>query len=302
MSMISSEHDNLEAAIIKTLVWFDLFNQVLTIGEIRKYLNLPASYFQVASALDRLRDKTDSRYGFFFLSGRSDLAERRLKQYNYFKRKIKRARLFARLISFWPSVLGVAVSNIIGDHNLKNEGDIDLLIISSPGRIWRCRFVCALTAKILGWRPNRLTKKDKICLSFYIASDRLDLSSQWLGPDDYYFIHCLAGLSPVYNYRDIWAEFYRSNSFLKECLPNQPDFISPDRVKANNFKWPEFGGRRLEKWFKHFQLKIMPTGLKELAGPSGGVVLRDDIIKLFRFDRRPEFSDLFRRQLKNYLD
>jgi hypothetical protein len=290
-------NNNLQSQILRTIVWFDLFSQPLTAWEIYKYLNYPTSYNNVISALETLSDKIGFKDGFFFLIGRENIITERFRKYNYFKRKIKKARIFTKLISLWPSILGVAVSNIIGDHNLKDSGDIDLLIITKAKRIWSGRFICTLIAKVLGLRPNIKTKRDKICLSFYISSDNLNLEKYLYNEQDFYFVYCLADLTIVYNYNNIWSKFYKENIFLKKYLPNNPEPIFNKEDIADNFKLGLIGSG-LEKVLKKFQLNIMPQNLKNQVGQSSGVMLDDNIIKLFLIDKRPEFINLFNNRIK----
>jgi hypothetical protein len=305
--MDTSVDNNLKQEIIKTLVWFDTFSYPLTAFEIYKYLNYKTSYSEVVLALEELSDKIVSSDGFFFLRGREALITERFKKFNYLKRKNKRAKAFVKLISLWPSVLGVAVSNIIGDHNLRDSGDIDLLIISAPSRIWSCRFICTFMAKILGLRPNKKTKQDKICLSFYISSDNLNLESYLYNDRDFYFVYCLNDLDIIYNYKNIWEKFYQANTFLFKYLPNRSDLsVFPDKqVVKTKFKLFSINkkiGDKLEKFLKQLQLKIMPVALKEQVGQSTGVILEDNIIKLFLEDKRLDFINRFDKRIKEILN
>ena len=305
--MDTSVDNNLKQEIIKTLVWFDTFSYPLTAFEIYKYLNYKTSYSEVVLALEELSDKIVSSDGFFFLRGQEALITERFKKFNYLKRKNKRAKAFVKLISLWPSVLGVAVSNIIGDHNLRDSGDIDLLIISAPSRIWSCRFICTFMAKILGLRPNKKTKQDKICLSFYISSDNLNLESYLYNDRDLYFVYCLNDLDVIYNYKNIWEKFYQANTFLFKYLPNRSDLsVFPDKqVVKTKFKLFSINkkiGDKLEKFLKRLQLKIMPVALKKQVGQSTGVILEDNIIKLFLEDKRLDFINRFDKRIKEILN
>ncbi len=302
-----SVDNNLKQEIIKTITWFDTFSYPLTAFEIYKYLNYKTSYLEVVLALKELSDKIVLSDGFFFLCGREILINERFKKFNYLKRKNKKAKAFVKLISFWPSVLGVAVSNIIGDHNLRDSGDIDLFIISAPGKIWSCRFICTFMAKILGLRPNSKTKQDKICLSFYISSDNLNLESYLYNDRDLYFVYCLNDLSIVYNYKNIWEKFYQANTFLFKYLPNRLDLsiVCNQQLIKTKFKLFSINkkiGNRLEKFLKRFQLKIMPIALKKQAGQSTGVILEDNIIKLFLEDKRLDFINRFDGRIKEILN
>ncbi len=312
--------ENLEKSIIKTLVFFDLFNQPLSLFEIYKYLNIKSNLFDIFACLKNMGSGVKSKNGFYCLQDREELIIERFKKYNYFKRKIKRAIFFSKLISFFPFVRGVAVSNVIADHNLRDESDIDLFIISSKNRIWLTRFFCTSLAKLLSLRPNKKTKKDKICLSFYVSENNLNLEKYLYNEDDYYFIYWIAGLEVLVNKNGVFENFFLENSWVKRYLPNfsffaasAPVFCSgatkDGKTGAQSFASPDSGfcendnsgGGCLENFFKKIQLKIMPKDLKNKNSDFGGVVLRDNIIKLFLDDKRPEFISKFKERLNKYI-
>ena len=76
-------------------------------------------------------------------------------------------------LEFCPALKLVAVSNLIGHHNLRNESDIDIFIVSSPHRLWLARFFCTGLMKIANQRPTKYCKRNKMCLSFYTSVDGL---------------------------------------------------------------------------------------------------------------------------------
>ncbi|MCK9439286.1 MAG: hypothetical protein WCY43_01735 [Patescibacteria group bacterium] len=317
------EIKNLKLVIIKTLVFFDLFNQPLSLFEIYKYLNIKAELFEILDCLENLKDKIENKDGFYYLQGREKLVKERFKKYNYFKRKTKKAFLFSKLISFFPTVRGVAVSNIIADHNLRDESDIDLFIISSKNKIWLTRFFCVSLAKFLNLRPNRKTKKDKICLSFYVSEGNLNLEKYLYNQKDLYFIYWLIGLQILVNKGGVFNRLELENKWIKKYLPNigetifssivpiKDDFqlfldldINPSKLPQVQ-DWKNKKNKDSKGFFenlsKKIQLKIMPNELKSKECDFGGVILKDDIIKLFLEDKRPEFIERFESNLKKYL-
>ncbi len=313
--MNNSDSENLRAEIFKTIIWFDLFSHPLTVYEIFKYVNYPCKLNDIIIELENSSDKIKHKNGFYYLNGREEIVAERFKRLNYFKKKIKRAKIFSKLISKIPSVLGVAVSNVIGDHNLKESGDIDFFIITKSGKIWLTRFFCTLSAKILHLRPNSKTKKDKICLSFYVSSDNLNLEKYLLNPNDLYFIYWFSGLEVVYSYKNVFNKFYQENNWIKKYLPNfseslifhgglsdeesSLDNISSDSqlnisTSQSSVTFPGF----CEKVFKKIQFKIMPKKLKDQAGKSSGVILDDKIIKLFLEDKRQFFIEKYEENFR----
>ncbi len=314
-----NENKNLKEEILKTMIWFDLFSHPLTTYEIFKYLNLPSSLSEIIKALNELADKIKNKNGFYYLNNRENIVDERFKRLNYFNNKVKKAKRFVNLISRLPFVRGVAVSNIIGDHNLKKGSDIDLFIISSKNRIWLTRFFCVFIAKILHLRPNKKTKENKICLSFYISEDNLNLNKYLLNPRDLYFVYWIANLQIIFSRNNVWQKFWSANIWLKKYLPNFSfpllfsktednnkleieSNISIDELIDDKFLSPGRPSFWLENIFKKIQLKLMPTELKNqshLVNPrASGVILSNNIIKLFLEDKRSFFIEQYEENIR----
>ncbi|MFA5420796.1 MAG: hypothetical protein WC280_02105 [Patescibacteria group bacterium] len=289
----------IEREILKTLVFFDVFSQPLSEFEIYNYLNFKCDFFDLQKSLESLGDRICFQDGFYFLPGKEHIISERFKRYNYFKRKIKIAKRFSSLISIIPFIKGVAVSNIISSHNLKNDSDIDFFIITSSNRIWLARFFCTGIAKILNLRPNKKTKKDKICLSFYISEDNLALKKYLYSEDDLYFIYWIIGLEFLFDRDNIFKSLKEQNAWLENYLPNS---YKVEDVVLNKVNLSDKNIGLLEKLARKIQMRIMPEKLKCQNCDLGGVILGDDIIKLFLEDKRPLFIEKFKDNLKNVYD
>lgn len=289
--------NNIKKEILKTIIWFDLFSHPLSSWEVFKFSNIKIEYDDFLLALSELSEESKIKniHSFWCLVGRENIIEDRFKYFNYFKYKIKKAKIFTKIISFLPSVYGVFIGNIIGDHNLRKGSDIDFFIITSNNKIWLTRFFCTLLAKSLGLRPNKKTKENKICLSFYISESNLNLEPYLYNEEDRYFIYWLAGLEPIFFREDILIKFWSNNIWLKKYLPN---FFVIDNYTEKKEKNKNIKMGTLEKMFKKIQLKIMPIRLKEQSLSGLGVVLEHNIIKLILDDKRPDFIEKFNESTK----
>ena len=293
----------LKEAIVRAIVFFDLFDYPLSPYEIWQYLGQRATLLEVKNILNEGLAGIASANGFYFLGSRQEMLLERQKRYHFSATKFKLARRAVRLFRLVPFIKMIAVSNIIGAHNLRDGSDIDLFIVTSPQRLWLTRLFCAGLAKILGWRPTRDVKRNKICLSFYISSDNLDLKSLKLNSEDLYFNYWLAGLVPVYDRHQTYASLIATNSWLKECLPNWQELQANSREQKTNDD-QMFAGI-LNCWEKKtmaWQLKIMPLALKSLVNIDTRVRADDKIIKLYLVDRRREFLEKFSERLDQVLN
>lgn len=295
---------SLKLAIFKVLAWFDLFDYPLTAYEIWQYLEIKIDLGGLLVFLnsENVKIHWQEKNGFYFLYGHEEIIATRLARYNYADRKFKIALRVSAWFRILPFVKMIAVANLVGSHNLREGSDIDLFIITSSQRIWLSRLFCAGLAKVLHLRPNRKTKRDKICLSFYVSEDNLDLGNLRLDKDDFYFNYWLAGLAPIYDQAGTYNKFTQANVWLNQVFPN--------------FIWPQANPRRflksvklfadnkafssLESLARRWQLRIMPRALKSLMNQDSRVIVSDNIIKLYLLDRREELRNKFWDKIKKY--
>lgn len=302
-----------QTAIIKTTIFFDLFSHPLTAYELWRYLNLKTSFEEVEyeSRVLFKQGFLGMKDGFYFLLGKEKLVNIRHERYHFTNRKLKIALKAVRLFKLIPTVKFVALSNLIGRHNLRDGSDIDIFIIAKKNRVWLTRFFCAGFMKVLGRRPTSKDKRDKICLSFYVDEDNLDLGTLTNGPTDYYFQFWLAGLYPLYDHSFYHQRLMLANSWLKTYLPNG-DFLLNNKayrestntwrtkVFNNNFVYRVFD--LIEYWSQAIQWKIMPTKLKEKVNMDLRVIIRDGVLKLYLIDRREEFRVRYETEVKKYFN
>jgi hypothetical protein len=282
MFSVGDNQELLAKDILKPLVFLDLFDFPLTAYEIWHYLGRRGSLADLSLILEKLSPEiVNQQDGFYFLSGRENIVTTRKIRYNYSCAKIKIAKRFARAFRILPFVKTIAVANFIGDHNLRQEGDIDFFIITSARRIWLSRLFCAGLAKLLNSRPTAKNKRDKICLSFYISQEHLDVRDLALGDDDPYFYYWLRGLLPIYDSGDFYHQFLAANKLTTEILP-----IPGTPVPA----WVD----GLEKLARRWQLKIMSPALRQAMNNSDGVFISDSVLKLYLGDRRRLFAAKFK--------
>jgi hypothetical protein len=255
-------------AILRTLVYADLFDYPLTCEEIAHYLmDCAAPPAVVARALREdpdLAAQISSRDGFYFLRGREAVVAIRRERAAASARLWPRAARYTRLLRHFPFVRMVAVTGALAMDNVAGNPDIDLLVISAPGRVWICRRLL-----ILAVRGIRLFG-DEICPNFILAADSLALPQQ-----DLFIAHELAQMRPVGGHA-IYAEMLATNGWLGRYLPNArpwPDVDgAPERPHPLQHAAERvLGARLLERW-ERWELERLrrklgadPTGQGEVA-------------------------------------
>lgn len=304
----------LNQAIIRTVAFFDIFQYPLTMLEIWQYLyGQQASLGEISSALEDLtaNNKLGSKNGFYFLAGRGELVDIRQVRSNLAEKKFQIALRAARWISWLSTIKLIAVCNNLAFSNAKKDSDIDFFIAVSSGRLWLSRLVITLFIHLLGLRRYGQKIADRVCLSFYITDQNLNLEDLTLKPQDPYFDYWLAALVPIYG-QEFYEKFWQHNPWLKSLLPQaKPRQTISRRIIAPNFyiKISEaitgwvingFLGDFLEKTSRLMQLKKISSSVKNRQLQNQpGVIVSDSILKFHDHDRRQEFLKLWKECLKN---
>lgn len=334
MNKETSKFSELEKAIIRTVAFFDIFDYPLTILEIYKwfYLTINPQQFppeadqflaetinkkretnlsEILVGLEELKKKKviDSKNGFYFFPGRENLVNLRQGRYLLAEVKFKIARRAIKFLRFIPFIRMIAVCNNAAYSNAAAKSDIDFFIVVAQGRIWWTRLLITLLLTVLGLRRHGQKITDRICLSFYLTDDSLNLSSIALKPIDPYFIYWLATLAPIYQAEN-YPAFLRQNLWLKDYLPNFYPVSLADRRQLKNqgflkickqigeFIFSGWLGKGLENFAKAIQLLKMKKNKKSLANkPDSRVVISDIMLKFHETDQRQIFYQAWQEKL-----
>lgn len=303
----------LEAAILSTLAYFDVFEYPLTAVEAWKwcYVQRPeasdqrsaASLGQVFDTLDRLRreGRVGSRHGFWFLPRRDALVETRMVRSTIAEAKFERAKRLVRILRFFPFVRTICVCNSLAYGNARRESDIDFFILTAPRRTWSARFFTTAFLKLLRLRPTRGKTRDRFCLSFFVATDAPSLDVFKRDSEDPYLVFWVSQLVPMYD-EAAFEAFWRTNAWIRERLPNALAVAPTSRRKirpAGGVKRGiEFLARLVpERFLRAIQEGILPSHLRELANRDTRVVITDSVLKFHDNDRREAYAKMFTERL-----
>jgi len=320
---IKTEEEKIEQAITRTIAFFDMFDFPLTAFEVWKYCDIECSFSDIFNVLDRenkmppsallvgrithpeptLIRGIEGRGGFYFLEGRSEIINTRMKRYNIADKKFRRAIWVSRFFKFIPWIKMIAVGNMIGGNNAKKRGDIDFLIITEKGRIWISRFFCVGIIKLFNLRPQKENIQDKICLSFFLAENNLNIENLCLKNGDNYLAYWMASLVPIYDQSSIYKKFIQENKWFRKKTPNWKfvETVSKRKTKKifDNFYHDIIdvfvGG--LDRVFKKIQFKMFPEDLKHLINIDTKVVVSDNILKFHINDRREIYQIQYNKKI-----
>lgn len=299
----------MEKAILKTLIYCDIFDYPLTIFEIHRWLTDKKSNLrQVESTIGRLRGKYEQSLrssdlqvsnikGYYFLSKRKGLVKKRLERQRYSKLYFRKAYFISQLLRLIPWIKLVGISGGLAMDNAGKSDDIDLVIITDKNRMWICRLITLGILEITGQRrkasDSKKSSAGKICCNLILEQDQLEQKSKNL-----FSAHEVLQMKVLWQRDNTYHKFLAVNTWAFKFLPNWVGDLSSPRRRGSKseqdlFNWiPAFTGMTLEKWAKNYQLKVMQT-------PKGQERIEEGALYFHPQDYSKEVLEKYRQRIKN---
>lgn len=203
--------------VIKTLLYFDMFEYPLTIEEIKLF-----SQFPLVEIEETLKDLIEKKHiyklhNFYATTLKTCRIERREKGNKKAKEILKKANRVSKLISQFPFVEGVFVSGSLSKGYFGEDDDIDYFIITSPNRLWIARTFLILYKKIF-----LLNSKKYFCVNYFMSSNALEIEEQ-----NRFTATEFTTLIPMSG-NGIYKKLQKENSWVLDYFPNY------DKEKKSN--------------------------------------------------------------------
>lgn len=238
-----------EQAVLKTLVYADVFDYPLTKTEIKKWLiwEHPSTPPSIDSALKAF-PKTNHYY---HLKSRQSILSIRRQRQRFSQLKWQLARRASRCLKLIPFIKLIAVTGALTMNNSDQNDDIDLIIVTSPNRLWLTRIFSVLLLELLHLRrrPQDRHTANKICLNLFLDEFSLKLppSQRHL-----YTAHEICQIKPLFDKGNTYQKFLNANPWVKNYLPNA---LKIPQLKPSSFK--QTNSPLLETLAYKFQLYYM---------------------------------------------
>lgn len=306
--------DSLRLSLKKTLAYFDLANFPLTKEELYNFLWEPPtiSYPDFLSLLSEVKLSITEKNAYYFLPGREELIEIRRQRLQVSEHKLKIARRAVRIVRSVPFLKAIFVCNTVGSEQATEDSDIDFFIVTEKNRIWITRLWVTFLLGLFRLRRVGDRIKDKICLSFYVTADNLNLANLRVVDDDIHFAYWINQMLPIFDPENFYAKFLQANSWTKKYLPNVKSEkitsyifpISESKLgkawkRAWEKMWTGAYGDLINGEAKKIQISKMKfSGKKIDRGEDKGVVISDQILKFHEKDTRLEYRQAWLDKIK----
>lgn len=208
----ATEHTALSKSILKTLLYFDIFQYPLTASEIFKHL--PTNHVtlnHVKNELTRMKDKSIIYpvSDFFSVHDNQALGKRRIKGNQMALISLVEAQKQALLISKFPFVRAVMASGSLSKNYMEEDSDLDFFVITKPNRLWIARMLLRLYQKIFLFDSHKY-----FCVNYFVDEAHLEIEEK-----NVYTATELATLVPLQG-KEYYDQLMSANDWVRIYLPN----------------------------------------------------------------------------------
>jgi len=295
-------------AILKTLVYADIFNYPLTVPEIYKWLiwqnsTKPPSQKKIIPIIKKTPHIQATPPYFYLKNHQKNISLRRNHQ-RFSQQKLKLAHQAANYLKFIPTINFIAVTGALAMNNSDKNDDIDLIIITQSNKLWLTRLLAIFILEIFrlrrrpapgspGW--NLFTPRgvkffnNKICLNLF-----LDESSLKIPPINHnlFTAHEICQLKPIYNKHNTYQRFLNANSWTKKYLPHAK--LTPQGVRSEGITprgvtfWNPFEFLAFKLQYAYMKSKITNEKINQHSAffhprPTAKILLQQYQTKLKKF-------------------
>ncbi len=248
------------SAILKTLIYSDIFAYPLTKEEIWKFLigaKIGRASFEKMFKFPPGR--WERKYGYYFLLGREEIVRKRIQRKEISQEKINIAKKIVKKLSVIPTVLFIGISGGLALENSDEKDDIDLFVITSKNTLWITRLLLVVFLIIMGqYRGRGKKESQKICLNMLIDEKALTFEKS---RQDLYTAHEIAQLKPIFDRNNTYSKFLSANKWVVKFLPNSVEGIKNHESRIMQKEKPLFVFHYslfiLNKFAKFLQLLYM---------------------------------------------
>ncbi len=208
----TTDQTSLSKSILKTLLYFDIFQYPLTSSEIINHLTTNHITPElVQTELTSLSNQSIIYpvLDFFSVHNNPALGSRRLKGNQMALQSLSIAKKQALFISKFPFVRSVMASGSLSKDYMDENSDLDFFIITKRNRLWTARMILGLYQKIFLFDSHKY-----FCLNYFVDEHHLEIEEKNL-----YTATELATLIPLYG-KEYYPQLMIANDWVNNYLPN----------------------------------------------------------------------------------
>ncbi len=279
-----TKQTDVRASVLDIITYFAVFGLPVSLERLNALLGVKASHLAVIAAVRELmNDKIIRRIGDDYGLKRrqyKNLAE----QSSHRAHLLEKAKRIARWIGLLPFVKSIVVINSVAIGNVHKDSDIDLLIVTTPGRIFVAKGFIWQIMKLFRILETEEKKAGQFSLGMWLTTRGILFERDIMKVNTPHLKYLLLTAVPVYGERR-WYEVLQSSLYIRSLVPNR--------------LWPR-GGPTIDRSGWRFLDDIDDRGyrihLKHTSqqpknqAPEAFVRIRPDIINLHALDKSEEIA------------
>jgi len=240
----------LQKAILKTLIYADIFDYPLTKSEINHWLIW--QHKTPPPDINKTLSSFSKSNSYYYLPSRKSIIKIRQSRSRFSKSKLKQAHRISRYLSLILTIKLIAITGALSMNNSHKHDDIDLLIITKSNRLWLTRLFSILLLELLQLRrrPQARQTTNKICLNLFLDESSLQLPAS---QRNLYTAHEVSQIKPIFNKQSTYQKFLNQNSWVKNYLPNAINITKspskPSTFPVDLFNWFEILAYKLQFFY-----------------------------------------------------
>lgn len=257
-----------ESAILRTVLYADVFKFALTLEELTRYLISPTalSQNQICKLLNTsslLRQSLHRSAPYICLATNPEYIELRQEREQQAAMVWHDAMRYGRWLAYIPFVRMVAITGALAMRNPATiDDDFDYILVTKSGRVWMARGFAVLLVRLV-----RLFGRE-LCPNYVLAEDRLLQRDNNL-----YIAHEIVQMQPVYGYTT-YHEMLTQNQWTTAHLANALalPFTEPKQsFLKQGLEWLLSGwlGDKIEAWeYKRKYQRFAPKLAQEKSNAT----------------------------------
>ena len=213
--------------IIAALAYFDMFEYPLTKVELYSFLGAycDKQIFNKELSYLLISENVYCFDNFFTLKNNAKIALRRHNGNKKATEMMKIAERIGQLLIRFPYVRGIAVSGSLSKNFADEKSDIDLFVITAPGRLWVARTLMHLFKKF----TFLFNKEHFFCMNYFIDEAGLQIIEK-----NIYTATEVVTLIPLEG-DSVFKKFFSANAWTLNYLPN--NYMRVASAKSPKFRW-----------------------------------------------------------------
>jgi hypothetical protein len=294
--------DSLEAAILRTVLYADVFHFPMMAAEIHHFLiydrqvSLEAVERALASSpwLSEMVEQID---GYVVYIGHGDLIPVRLEREQASQHLWPEAVRYGSWLARLPFVRMVSLTGALAMRNAADDDDdLDYILITAPRRVWIARAFAILLVRLARMRGV------EVCPNYVLAETALE--QEW---QNIFMAHEVTQMVPLYGC-DLYQRFRAANQWVESQLPNAQGTFYSETERPMGWFWSGLKrglevilggglGDRVEHW--EFRRKLQRFA-PDMQKPHSSARLDETQIKgHFNDHGHPALQQYFQR-LRDY--